>query len=90
MLLLLLLLLVLLLPVCIPQAGTWYMDRKNEVPAGKENYYVLPIVNWHQVGTEAYARPNHTAVAKQHAACMDGPFLRDGRQQLCDACIRHA
>jgi hypothetical protein len=26
------------------------MDRKNEVPAGKENYYVLPIVNWHQVG----------------------------------------
>lgn len=32
------------------QAGTWYMDRKNEVPAGKENHYVLPIVNWHQVG----------------------------------------
>jgi hypothetical protein len=31
------------------QAGTWYMDRKNEVPAGKDNYYVLPIVNWHQV-----------------------------------------
>lgn len=25
------------------------MDRKNEVPAGKENYYVLPIVNWHKV-----------------------------------------
>lgn len=29
-------------------AATWYMDRKNEVPAGKENYYVLPIVNWHK------------------------------------------
>lgn len=25
------------------------MDRKNEVPAGKENYYVLPVVNWHKV-----------------------------------------
>jgi hypothetical protein len=35
------------------QAGTWYMDRKNEVPAGKENYYVLPIVNWHEVGAPA-------------------------------------
>jgi hypothetical protein len=35
------------------QAGTWYMDRKNEVPAGKENFYVLPIVNWHEVGALA-------------------------------------
>jgi hypothetical protein len=25
------------------------MDRKKEVPVGKENYYVLPIVNWHEV-----------------------------------------
>lgn len=33
------------------QAGTWYMDRKNEVPAGKENYYVLPVVNWHEVSS---------------------------------------
>jgi hypothetical protein len=38
------------------QAGTWYMDRKNEVPVGKENYYVLPIANWHEV---RYAHKAH-------------------------------
>jgi hypothetical protein len=32
------------------------MDRKNEVPAGKENYYVLPIVNWHKVGVGTQGR----------------------------------
>eukprot|EP00775_Hariotina_reticulata_P009087 gene9087-9257_t len=29
-------------------AGTWYMDRKNEVPEGKLPYYVLPIVHYHK------------------------------------------
>ncbi|WIA22176.1 hypothetical protein OEZ85_004510 [Tetradesmus obliquus] len=29
-------------------AGTWYMDRKNEVPEGKLPYYVLPVVHYHQ------------------------------------------
>lgn len=33
------------------QAGTWYMDRKNEVPEGKVNYYVLPVVHYHQVSS---------------------------------------
>ena len=44
-------------PCC--QAGTWYMDRKNEVPAGKENYFVLPIVNWHKVSRPAAAHVQH-------------------------------
>ncbi|KIY93513.1 hypothetical protein MNEG_14449 [Monoraphidium neglectum] len=29
-------------------AGTWYMDRKKEVPPGKKPYFVLPILNWHE------------------------------------------
>lgn len=33
------------------QAGTWYMDRKNEVPEGKKPYYVLPIVHYYKVTT---------------------------------------
>jgi hypothetical protein len=25
------------------------MDRKKEVPPGKKPYFVLPILNWHEV-----------------------------------------
>lgn len=28
-------------------AGTWYMDRKNEIPEGKLPYFNLPIVHYH-------------------------------------------
>jgi hypothetical protein len=38
----------LLLLLLLLQAGTWYMDRKNEVPEGKLPYYVLPVVHYHQ------------------------------------------
>jgi hypothetical protein len=38
----------LLLLLLLLQAGTWYMDRKNEVPEGKFPYYVLPVVHYHQ------------------------------------------
>jgi hypothetical protein len=38
----------LLLLLLLPQAGTWYMDRKNEVPEGKRPYYVLPVVHYHK------------------------------------------
>lgn len=31
-------------------AGTWYWDRKNEVPAGKEPFFILPVLNFHEVG----------------------------------------
>ncbi|KIZ03879.1 hypothetical protein MNEG_4075 [Monoraphidium neglectum] len=28
-------------------AGTWYLDRKKEVPPGKKPYFIQPIINWH-------------------------------------------
>jgi hypothetical protein len=34
-------------------SGTWYMDRKKEVPPGKLPYFVLPILNWHAVRARA-------------------------------------
>ena len=30
-------------------AGPWFMDRKGEVPAGKQGYFELPVFNYHQV-----------------------------------------
>ena len=36
-----------LLPVL---ADNWYVDRKNEIPPGKLPYFVLPIINYYQVG----------------------------------------
>ncbi len=26
-----------------------YLDRKNEIPAGKKPYFVLPVFNYHKV-----------------------------------------
>ena len=31
-------------------AGPWFMDRKGEVPAGKQGYFELPVFNYHKVG----------------------------------------
>ena len=30
-------------------AGPWFMDRKGEVPAGKQGYFELPVFNYHKV-----------------------------------------
>lgn len=27
----------------------WFIDRKNEVPAGKKPYYVMPVFNFYEV-----------------------------------------
>jgi hypothetical protein len=47
-------------------AGTWYMDRKKEVPPGKKPYFVLPILNWHEVrrGGEV-VHANHPSRSRQ-------------------------
>ena len=36
---------------CLPTAYPMqrYMDRKKEVPPGKRPYFVLPVLNWHEV-----------------------------------------
>jgi hypothetical protein len=30
-------------------AGTWYLDRKGELPPGKLPFFVMPVVHWHKV-----------------------------------------
>jgi hypothetical protein len=30
-------------------SGTWYFDRKNEIPPGKAPYFVVSIANFYQV-----------------------------------------
>ena len=31
-------------------AAPWYMDRKGEVPEGKQPYFQIPIFNYFKVG----------------------------------------
>ncbi len=33
----------------LQQRGIWFVDRKAEVPPGKEDYYELPVFNYHDV-----------------------------------------
>ena len=33
-------------------AGPWFMDRKGEVPAGKQGHFELPVFNYHKVGQD--------------------------------------
>jgi hypothetical protein len=30
-------------------AGTWYLDRKGELPPGKLPFFVMPVVQFHKV-----------------------------------------
>ncbi len=34
-------------------AGPWFMDRKGEVPAGKQGFFELPVFNYYKVGQAA-------------------------------------
>ena len=36
-----------LLPVL---TGPWYFDRKGEVPPGKQGFFEIPVLNFHEVG----------------------------------------
>jgi hypothetical protein len=33
-------------------AGTWYLDRKGELPQGKLPYFMMPVVHWHKVSNQ--------------------------------------
>jgi len=57
------------------------MDRKNEVPAGKENYYVLPIVNWHEVGRASHPHST-TALFNSAAGCCPQTILGGLQQSM--------
>ena len=49
-------------------AGPWFMDRKGEVPAGKQGFFELPVFNYHKVGQAAPAWPGDyylSSVAQQ-------------------------
>ena len=40
-------------PLTLSQAQSepiWYLDRKGEIPEGKLPYFMIPIVNYHEVG----------------------------------------
>jgi hypothetical protein len=38
-------------------AGPWHMDRKGEVPAGKQGFFELPVFNYHQARWHVGALP---------------------------------
>ena len=70
-------------------AAPWYMDRKGEVPEGKQPYFQIPIFNYFKVsaapllklerGFTSYAVPLYTFVS---ASLLVQPFLL----KLCCAC----
>lgn len=38
-------------------AAPWYMDRKGEVPDGKQPYFQIPIFNYFMVSALSQSRP---------------------------------
>ena len=52
-------------------AAPWYMDRKGEVPEGKQPYFQIPIFNYFKVGTWSDSMLMHgiTAYTLEHLPC---------------------
>jgi hypothetical protein len=48
------------------------MDRKNEVPEGKNNYYVLPVVHYHKVRRDILKRRKGSPAAVRWFASAYG------------------
>lgn len=68
-------------PDLVPvMAGTWYLDRKDEVPPGKAPYFILPIANFHKVSHPGTALPGlaawlmHGSAVKHHGVHRLGAY----------------
>jgi hypothetical protein len=60
-------------PDLVPvMAGTWYLDRKDEVPPGKAPYFILPIANFHKVSHPGAALPGLDAWS-MHGSAVKHP-----------------
>ena len=64
-------------------AGPWFMDRKGEVPAGKQGYFELPVFNYFKVGPK---HSHHLLAAQQHLQAQSPASSTTRMPRMSSAC----
>ncbi|GAX78226.1 hypothetical protein CEUSTIGMA_g5668.t1 [Chlamydomonas eustigma] len=63
----------------------WYLDRKGEVPVGKQPHFMVPIVNIHQGYLSIYLNDGYYQLAQRHA---DVPRMSQDQEEALKVFIQ--